>query len=60
VLPLPVTALTPVSDAPLAAAVKSETSTPVTLSEKVTVNCSLPPPLGLTPAGAIEETVGAV
>ncbi len=59
---LPLTGVTviPVSAVPLVTALKSVLSTPVTFSEKVTVNDSLLPLFGVLPVRFIDETVGAV
>ena len=45
---------------PLAASVKSPVSTPVTLSLKVTVHCTLAALVGVLPTRLMEETVGGV
>ncbi len=59
---LPLTGVTvmPVSAVPPVIAVKSLASTPVTDSEKVTVNDSLLPLFGVVPVRLIELTEGAV
>ena len=45
---------------PVVAAVKSEATTPVTPSEKVTVKASLAALLGFDPAGVMESTTGGM
>jgi len=59
-LPLPVTPVIEAPVTPLVTSAKSPVSTPVTVSLKVTVNCTLPRFEGVAVARLIEETVGAV
>ena len=58
--PVPVTLVKDAPVMPVGASAKSAVSTPVTLSLKVTVHCTLAALVGVLPTRLIELTVGAV
>ena len=59
-MPLPLTLLIEAEETPVVASVKSPVVTPVTLSLKVTVNCTLLAFVGLALTRLMDETAGAV
>ena len=60
VVPLPVTDAMVPAAVPVVASAKSLAATPVTLSEKVTANCSLGASFKLAPTVVIDVTAGGV